>query len=259
MINYIRSELYRLVRNRTAYIFILICSALLTSANVVLAGVAHKDKNFPYANTDFALGLFYTSLPVVFLLCISVASIVFGNEHNNHTLKNSISYGINRGSIYFGKFIVEIFYALIAFAVITGIDIGTAYLLLEDSGPRSLELLFEATFAALPLLIFALGITNCFLFIIESNGTAIASIIGISVAYPIVNGYLGMKFDFFAKLNKILPWNMINAIGFDNEKMELLLPWAGKDGYTNYWLFGIIWMVVFLLIGYVAFRRKEVK
>ncbi len=259
MINYIRSELYRLLRSRGAYLFILVCSALLTSAHVVLAAVAHKDQSFPYANTDFALGLFYTSLPVVFLLCISVASIVFGNEHNNHTLKNSISYGINRGSIYFGKFIVEIIYAIVAFAVITSVDIGTAYLLLEDSGPKSLTLLFEASFVALPQLFFALGLTNCFLFIIESNGTAIAAIIGLGVAYPIVNGYLGMKFEIFAKLNKILPWNMINAIGFDHEKMELLLPWAGKDGYINYWLFGMLWMVVFILIGFIVFRRKEVK
>ncbi len=259
MINYIRSEFYRLLRNRGAYVFILICSALITSAHVVLAVVARKEQNFPYANTDFALGLFYTSLSVVFLLCITVASIVFGNEHNNHTLKNSISYGINRGSIYFGKLVVEIIYALVAFAVITGVDIGTAYLLLEDSGPASLHLLFEACFVALPQLIFAIAATNCFLFIIESNGAAIAAIVISTVAYPIINGYLGMKFDIFAKLNKILPWNMINAIGFDHEKMTLLLPWAGKDGFTNYWLFGMLWMVIFILIGFTIFRRKEIK
>lgn len=259
MINYIRSELYRLLRNRGAYLFVLICSALLTSANVVLAAVAHNEVNFPYANTDFAFGLFYTSFNILFLLCITVASIVFGNEHNNHSLKNSISYGINRGSIYSGKLIVEIIYALVAFTVITGVDIGTAYLLLEDSGPESLKLLYETSFVALPLLLFALSLTNCFLFIIESNGTAIAAIIGLGVAYPIINGYLGMKFKLFARLNKILPWNMITAIKFDHDKMEMILPWAGRDGYMNYWLFGIFWMIVFIVIGLAVFRRKEVK
>lgn len=259
MINYIRSEFYRLLRNRSAYLFILVCSALITSAHVLLAVVAHNEPNFPYATTDFALSLFYTGLSIVFLLCITVASIIFGNEHTNHTLKNSISYGINRGSIYFGKLIVEMIYALIAFAIITGVDIGSAYLLLEDSGPESLEVLFRTSFVALPQLLFALAATNCFLFIIESNGAAIAAIIGLTVAYPIVNGYLGLKFDIFAKLNRILPWNIVNNIVFDHEKMSLIQPWAGKDGYTNSWLFGILQMVLLVLIGFVVFRRKEVK
>ena len=95
-----------------------------------LAAVAHNEESFPYATTKFAIGLYLGSFQAVFLLCITVASIVFGNEYTNHTLKNSISYGINRSSIYFGKLIVEILYAFIAFAIITGIDIGSAYLLL---------------------------------------------------------------------------------------------------------------------------------
>ncbi len=258
MTNYIRSEFYRLSHSRSTYLFILICSALLTSAHVMLVVVAHREEGFPYATTDFAFGLFYSSISAVFLLCITVASIIFGNEYNQHTLKNSISYGISRGSIYFGKLIVEIIYALIAFTVITGVDIGTAYLLLENSGPEGLELLLKYCFAALPQLLFALAATNCFLFIIESNGTAIGVIIGTTVVYPIINGYLGIKFDFFARLNHILPWNIINAISFD-DKMQMLLPWAGKDGYINSWLFGMLFMVVFILIGFAAFRRKEVQ
>jgi ABC-type transport system involved in multi-copper enzyme maturation permease subunit len=258
MINYIRSEFYRLLRNRGAYFFILVCSALITSAHVVLAAVAHKEAGFSYANTSFAFSLFFGSLPAVFLLCVTVVSIVFGNEYSNHTLKNSISYGISRGSIYFGKLIVEIIYAMIAFAIITGVDIGTAYLLLEDSGPDSLELLFKFSFVALPELLFSLAATNCFLFILESNGAAIAAIMGTTVAYPIVNQYLGLKFDIFAKLNTILPWNIINKINFD-DKLQMIAPWAGKDGYTNCWLFGMLWMVIFVLIGFVVFRRKEVK
>jgi hypothetical protein len=235
----------------------LICSAIIVCAHVVLAVVAHNEPNFPYATTKFALGLFYTGFSIVFLLCITVASIIFGNEHTNHTLKNSISYGISRGNIYFGKLIVEIIFAFIAFAIITGVDIGSADLLLKDSGPENLELLFKTSFVALPQLLFALAATNCFLFIIESNGAAIAAIIGLTVVFPTASQYLGMKFDFFAKLYEISPWNIVNNIAF--EKASLVLPWAGKAGYTNSWLFGMIQMTLIILIGFVVFRRKEVK
>lgn len=259
MISYIRSECYRLLRVKGSYLFILICSTLLISANVVLAIVGHVEENFPYNNTGFSLSLFYSYLPIIFLLCISVASIVFGNEYTHHTMKNSISYGISRGSIYFGKFIVELVYAVIALVTIAGLYIGSSYLLLENSHSGDPELLVRAYFVALPLLLFALATTNCFLFITESTGAAITAVISVLVAFPMVSNFLGMKFQLFRMLSKILPWNLVNLIVFDYEKYELILPWEGNAGYLNYWLYGVLWMVIFVLIGFIVFRKKEIK
>lgn len=259
MTSYIKSELYRLFHSKGGYLFIAICSLLLISANIVLAAVGHSDESFRYANTYFSLSLLYSDLPIVFILCVSVVSIVFGNEHNNHTLKNSISYGITRGSIYFGKLVVELVYAFVAFLIIVGLDIASSYLLLENSGPGNLELLMKAFLVALPLLFFAIATSNCFIFILESTGGAITAILLLLVAFPTVSGYLGLKFEFFATLTKILPWNMMNSIGFDYDALKLILPWEGSEGYYNYWFYGIVQMVLFVLIGYFVFRKKEIK
>ncbi len=259
MTNYIQSEFYRLLRSKGSYLFIMICSALLISANVILAVVGHMETGFPYNNTGFSLSLFYSDLVMVFILCVSVASIVFGNEYTNHTMKNSISYGISRGRIYFGKLIAEIVYAVIAFVSITGLYIGSAYLLLEHSSTNDLELLINACFVALPLLLFALATTNCFLFIIESTGGAITAIMGVLIAFPLVSNFLGMKFELFRKLGNILPWNLMNNMNFDFETKQMILPWEGRTGYINYWLYGILWTVLFVLIGFLAFRKKEIK
>lgn len=259
MINYIKSELYRILRSKGSYLFVLICSGLLISSNVILTLVGHSEANFPYNNTSFSLSLFYSDLPIVFFLCITVASIVFGNEHTNHTMKNSISYGITRTQIYFGKLIVEIIYALCAFLIITGLYVLSAYLLLKNSNSGDPELLLRACFAALPVLLFALATTNCFLFIIEGTGGAITAIMGVMLALPLVSNFLGMKFAFFQKLAKILPWNLISNMHYDREKYQLILPWEGVAGYTNYWIYGIAQMVLFVLIGYAVFRKKELK
>ena len=259
MIKYIKSELYRLFCGKGSYLFIIICSALLVSANVVLALVKRSDETFPYATTSFAMGMFYTSMIVIYLLCISVASIVFGNEYTNHTMKNTISYGISRGSIYFGKFISELIFALMAFIIITGIDIATAYLLLENSGSGPLQLLLNTCFVCLPLLFSSIAVTNCFIFIIDATGGAITAIIGTLIAFPLVCNLLGMKFSIISKFAEIIPYNLINNLDFDTDNYMLMLPWEGNAGYYHFWIIGMGWTLLFVLIGFFIFRTKEVK
>ena len=200
MSSYIKSEFYRLIRNRATYLFIGICSVILMSSNVVLAAVKYAESDFPYATTRFSYGNLNSSMNMVFLLCIMVGSVIFGNEHNNHTMKNCVSYGIPRGTIYFSKFIVEIVYSLFAFTIITGFHLISANLLLENSGPGTFTLLLHTLFACLPLLLSALATTNCFVFIIEGTGSGIAAIVGVLVAIPTVSNLLAMKFDFFSQL-----------------------------------------------------------
>ncbi|MGF7143134.1 ABC-type transport system involved in multi-copper enzyme maturation permease subunit [Anaerotaenia torta] len=257
MISYIKSETYRMLHNKGNYLFILICSALLISSNVVLAVVDGTSKNFPYANTNFSLGMLYTSLSMVFLLCISVTSIAFGNEYGNHTMKNSISYGISRGHIYFGKLISSILYAFVAFIVICGLYLLTGYGLLEHSHGPEMEILLKAVLAALPLFLYAVAVTNCFSFLLEGSGSAITAIVSTMLAFPYVCNLLGMKFQFFQMLAKILPWNLINNMDFNSS--DLILPWEGATGYYYYWIAGVVQMLLFVILGYVVFRRKEIK
>lgn len=259
MYRYLQSEFYRLLRYKWAYWFIGICSLLLLSANIVLAAVKQSDSSFQYATTRFSFAYIYSSMIAVFLLSIMVSVIAFGNEYNNHTLKNCVSYGISRGTVYLGKLFVQIAYALTAFVTILGIYVASGYLLLENSGPQELNLLLLTSLACLPLFIFVVAATNCFAFIIESTGGAIAAVIGVIAAFPIVSNNLGMRFEFFAQLSKILPWNMINSIGFNAENYTLQFTWAAETAYRNYWLLGILHTVLVSFIGYILFRKKEVK
>lgn len=259
MLNYLKSEFYRILHKKVTYLFIIICSLLLISSTIVLAAVKASDTSFQYATTKFAIDLFSSNLMMILLLCIVVAVTVFGNEHNNHTMKNSISYGISRGKLYCGKLIMELIYALIAFAIITGAYIGVAYLLLENSDPGYLVLLLKACFAALPLFIFAIGATNCFLFLMESVGSSIGAVVGILLGLPLVFNLLGMKFKLFADLANLLPYNMINGIGYDTEKFQLSLLWAGNTGYLKYWLIGLAELLIITVIGLIGFNKKEIK
>lgn len=259
MFSYMKSEFYRIIRSKWSYIFIFICSALLISSNVVLAVVKSTEETFPYATTKFALASFYSNIAFVFILCLVVSSMIFGNEHGNHTLKNSISYGIPRSIIFFGKLMVMLAYSFMAFVVIAGIDVVSAYLLLENSGPGNLDLLLRAFFAQLPLLLLALAVSNCFLFNFESTGAGITAICGFLFILPLVSNLLGMKFMVFSKLSEILPWNMINNIRYDMDTYQLIFPGNPSNGYLRYWIIALVELVIVSVIGYLVFRRREVK
>lgn len=259
MLSYLKSEFYRLYHNKGSYLFVAACSLLLLASNLVLFFVNRMEPTFPYASTQFAFSCFYSSLVFVFILCIWVSTSVFGNEYFNHTMKNSISYGINRVNIYLGKLIVEMVYAMIAFTIITAIYIGSAYLLLENSGIENLMLLLKSCFVAMPLLLCAIAVTNCFLFLMESNGGAIGAVVGLLFALPIITSFLGMKFKVFAEISKIMPYNMLNNMKFDYHKIEMTLPWSGNSGYFYYWLIGILELIIITVIGIFLFRKKEIK
>lgn len=258
MRQYMKSEFYRVFHSYNSYIFIGVCSLLLLSSNVVLASVKYMDKTFPYATTYFSFANLYASFLAIYLLCVMIASMIFGNEYGNRTLKNSVSYGISRGAVYFGKLLVEVIYAGIAFVIISGVHLTSAYLLLENSGQGNLVLFFKTTFLCFPLLLFAIGASNCFIFLFDSTGTAISAIMGLLVALPLVSNLLGMKFDAIQKFADILPFNMIRNIDFDFHKLELILKWNENTWYY-YWMSGIIQMVIVVMAGFIIFNKREIK
>lgn len=259
MISYLKSELYSLARRKGTYIFIILCSLLLLSTNVILAAVKYADINFQWATTKFSFSNLYTSMSMVFVLCITVTTIVFGNEHNSHTMKNSISYGISRGVLYFGKLITQFIYSAIAFSIIVGIYVISGYLLLEDSGIQELEILARTTLGSLPLLLFALAATNCFIFVLDSIASAIAATCGLILALPLATSMLGMKFEFFKNLSNILPYNVINYNEFDQIDQVIKFYWDKPSGMCETWFLGILQMLLITLIGFIIFRKKEIK
>jgi len=259
MSNYLKSEFYRLIHYKWTYLFIAICSLLLLSSNIVLAVVKSTDSGFPYATTKFSFANAYNNMAMVFILCIMLAIMIFGNEHNNHTMKNCVTYGIPRGTIYLGKLLIQIIYAIIAFMIIIGVHIMSGYFLLENSGPKEVEILIRTSLACLPFFIFGLATANAFAFILEGTGSAVSASCGIMLAFPLICNLLGMRFQLFEKLGGLLPWNIMGSIEYDQTERTLRMFWDTEAGFRNCWVFGIIQTVLIVVMGYLLFRKKEIK
>lgn len=96
MLNYIKSEFYRIKQTRSSWILPGVLCLIVLAFNLMLVGFLKADPSFPYTTTKFSLGTLCDSCNVLMLLCVMITSQVFGGEYKNGTMKNVVSYGISK-------------------------------------------------------------------------------------------------------------------------------------------------------------------
>lgn len=259
MLNYIKSEVYRNLRSKGNYIFLFGCMAFVLFINGVLAGFANSTPNFPYANTYFSFSSLYMSMGIPIALCLPMVAVVFGQEYKSHTLKNSISYGIARSEIYFGKFIVLLVIALINLILISLVYIGSAFLLLDNSGSIYLNELIRALVACMPLFLVSATVAHCFYFIFENETTVAMWWVSVMMIIPKILELLGARVEILRKIAQFMPWNIVKNITDGSEAYKFIFFWSSQQGLINCFIVGIVGALVFYLLGMKLFEKVEIK
>lgn len=259
MINYIRSEIYRNLRNKSNYFLILGMMAFVMFLNVVLWIFSQKHTTFPYATTKYAFSSIYTGLQFPLVMCWYVAGNIFGQEYKNETFKNSISVGISKDSIYFGKIFISIIYSLITMILVMGVFVISAYMLLENSGIEHLETLIKSLLVAIPVLLFSLIVANCFNFIVKKEINAMWYCMAIVMIIPILLKMIGKKSEAIKVIANYMPWNFISSIGFNQTTNKVVLGWTTPDVIIKSIVVGVIGSILFYFIGLEIFKRKDIR
>lgn len=257
MLNYIKSELYRVVRSKGIYILTGGCSALLLAMNLVLYFAGRGDTFFPYDSTEFAFSMVADSFPVILILTLCLASVIFSDEYKNRTLMNSIAYGYPRIGLFLGKVVVGMLVSFLALAVALGFFIGSAYLLLENSGAETLHMLLRGVLVNIPILIAGELAAYVMLFLME-KGAATWAWLGLIAFFPMICSLLGMKFEIFSKINSWLLYTVAGA-SFMNETGHYTMAYMTRDGAFRCLASGTIGIVIFLIIGMRGMSKKEFK
>ena len=106
MLNYIKSELYRVSHGKEVYLFTGILAVLSVLMNGVLYLFHTFTPDFPYGAIRFSLNTLTSSMEFLFFAGMLLAGFLISDEHKNGTLKNTVSFGITRVQIFTGKCIV---------------------------------------------------------------------------------------------------------------------------------------------------------
>ena len=150
MINYLKSEWYRIIREKMMFVLMAVMSFLPTMMNVALFLFKQNGTGVQYATVAFSLSFLTNSLHILFPAGALVVAMLFSEDKKNGTIKNNIAYGISRVSIFTGKCIIGFIWSLAILIVVVFSYIVSAYLLLDYLDLMPLQMQLKGIAVALP-------------------------------------------------------------------------------------------------------------
>ena len=203
-----------------------------------------------------------------FALLTIVVDAVFSDEYKYGTLKNTISFGISRAEIYFGKLIVEIILMLSTIALVLVVYTASGLLFSQIGAHGAIEwqavrLFLEKTALSLPLWLGMLGILNLLVFSFRSN-----TLFGFSamIVFSFPGPVLGLMRGVVPELGTLYKLTLARQFEQLTGGAGFLLGGPGPaarpvEPEIIPWciLVGLAWFVLSSIAGCLLFRRREIK
>ncbi len=259
MINYIKSELYKVTHTKDTYLWTGIMAALGILFNVVLAVSNNGIKGFPCGSVRFSVSFLVENVLIFLYGGVLIASLICNGENKNGAWKNIVAYGIPREIALVGKCIAGVVTAICCMMVVVASFFISAVLLLEGEWIWLAKVLAREIGAILFICIGAevLGIV---LMQMIKNEYIVAMIwILIIGGLPRVVFLLGVGLDIDI-LNVISEWMPTNFLQIEvtMNRSEYYALWDTARGLAKCLIAGIGSIAIYLGAGLLAVRRREV-
>lgn len=256
MLNYIRSEFYRVFHGKEFYLFTGIVAALTVLMNIVLYLFQTDTPNFPYGSVRYSLNLLSGTMEVLFYMGAILTSFLFSEEHKSGTMKNTISFGVSRSQFFTGKCIVCCTVSVLSMIVIMVFYYGSAYLLLDHPGDITVLDRLRGVAANLPMAFASVILAAALFSLFKKDMIALMWWLFIITFLPNIIFLLGLKIDWLNGIAKWMPRNYLRMeVVVNMSKYQVL--WDTPEGMAKCLIAGCIGIVVFYLFGSAAFRKKE--
>lgn len=248
MLNYLKSEHYRLLHKKSLYITSAICWLLISAAAFVLNFFPKIDSTFPYATAKF----FYSNA-----ISGGVMIIIAGYLYNfmltgkdTALIKQSVSFGISRNVIFWSKLILTFSYFLLTciVAFVLMIILGENFL---STNSESIKNLSIACINMVPIVISGFALTHSLKMLKMNDAYILIIVFFIYVISGRLLRTLFRPIEFLNELYKYSPNTLLN------ENLTQYLNDSPHLGY-EYWIVGIVISVIALSIGAIRFAKKEI-
>ncbi|MBB4827034.1 ABC-2 type transport system permease protein [Sporosarcina luteola] len=248
MMNYLKSEQYRLLRKKSLHITSLVCFALIAGAAAVLAYFQKTEPGFRYGTTSFYYSNVLGMTALIFIVSFLFNSSLTGRD--TAVLKNAVSFGIRRSTIYWSKLLLTFGYLLVIsiIGVALMLVLGETILITDDKSVRDF---LTALVNMAPIIL------SAFLFIHSLKMMKVGDIyvfIVLLVIYGFSGGFLrvgAQKLDILRTFYDYAPDTLLgqNLLDFMSHTIEY--------GY-EYWITGIVLSAAALIIGITKFSKQTI-
>ncbi len=256
MLNYMKSECYRTICGKSFYRAATALCGFILGVNVLLALAGKYLPDFQYGTFRFSLNMYTGSLLNIVILGAVVPACLFWDDRKNGVMKNAISYGIAREKIFLGKCIVAFAFTFLLLCVGLALYVGSAWLLLPNPEWEPVRQMLMGTLCALPAATASLisGILlGC---VVQKDMTAVLVWVSIYYLIPIAFFFIGMKLEWFARIFRWMPYSFLNMeVGAYLHRYDCI--WDQAGGIARCIAAGIVGIVIFIAVGLLTFRRKE--
>ncbi|MBM6855280.1 ABC transporter permease subunit [Mediterraneibacter glycyrrhizinilyticus] len=257
MINYIRSESYRILHTKDIYLFTGLMALGILFLNVGLYVSAGAISGFQYANVKFSLSFLTDNMLFLAVAGAILSVLLFSGERRIGVMKNAVAYGISRKSLFLGKCIVSFAAAFASMILLTAVYVISAVLLLDGPVQPYLGLMLQGIavnllFAAAGVIL-AAGFTQFF----EKELVSGLAWMGVVFLLPAVFYMAGFEIPLLAKIASWMPRNYLMTDVMAGMSGYLCL-WSEPAGAVKCILAGVAGIIVFAAAGVFMNRRKEI-
>ncbi|WP_413375704.1 ABC transporter permease [Alkalihalobacillus sp. 1P02AB] len=137
MINYLKSENYRLLRKKGLYLTSIICLLLIVAAAFGLHYFQQYDPNFPYGTSLFFYANVITSGILIMIVGFLFNLALTGKDRS--LIKQPVSFGISRNTIFWSKLVLTLSYFVLLCVVglLLVIGLGEGLLISEEQSIKN--------------------------------------------------------------------------------------------------------------------------
>lgn len=255
MLNYIKSELYRITHSVALYVLMLGFAVAPLLFNLMLFVFNVSKPGFTYSTTSFSYSNIVAN-PMFF--CIAALILVFalyeGNKKNGN-FRNIVASGISREQIFVGQFVVCFISSIVVMTISVAIYILSAEALLRKTGPVSFMDLFNEVFAVTPTAVSALILAIVVIMLFDKTFWGIISWYSILFLIPQLIFYLSLKIESLREIAMWMPNNFFN--GMEVNTIQSNPIWNTSSGLATCLIAGFIGIIIFSILGIVTVRKKE--
>lgn len=243
-----KSENYRFLRKKGLYITSVIGLMLITAAAIVLYLSGEYERDFPYATSLFFYANVIGSNILILIIAFLFNSALTGRDMS--VVKQSISFGVSRSTIFWSKLILTLSYFLLLCVIGLLLMIGLGETLLE-SEEQSIRNFLTASFNMLPIVLSGFFMIH------------MLKMLRVGDVYIIV-----MLLVFFVFSGDLLRMLLRPITGLDglykyapdsllNENLMSFMDHEAQFDF-RYWVVGIVISVISLLIGAKRFAKQNI-
>ncbi len=257
MLNYMRSEFYRIFHSRAFYVTLAAFIGLAMAVNVLLLFMIHEDPNFSYAMTSFSYSNYVVHPMWNAYAAVLITYILYEGTNRNGNLKNVVALGINREKIFLVRCIVSTVVYCTILAITLLCYIGSAELLLQTAGPVLWQDMFKTAAVAFFVAIASVVLMTGAITMVKKEWLGFFIWFAVFEIIPAGVFLLSLQFTSLQDLAMWMPKNFFEWM--HDVSLTTFEPiWQSVDGLERCVISGLAGIVIFGIVCLWRVKKMEV-